>query len=276
MTYGFYRPGVTGDTEKKETPARKTRVFSRSSWGGLKGALKGAALLGMIGLAAWGKNQVLGLLQDAAGFKLTKVSVEGNRFLRSEDLLKAAALPLGENMFKLDLAGAAQRLERVDWVEKAFLERRLPQTVLVSVRERGIVALLDSGALYGVTGEGRVLSAKEELSKMDLPLLSGVGISPDALGTTALASVLEPGLEFLAFAGKQGGGLAQEISEVNLSDPRALKVTFIEGITATFNPPVTAAELRRLDLVRDDLARKGLRAGTMDFRYKDTVLVKLM
>jgi hypothetical protein len=87
---------------------------------------------------------------------------------------------------------------------------------------------------------------------------------------------LDPGLEFLAFAGKQGGGLAQEISEVNLADPRAVKVTFIDGITATFNPPVTAAELRRLDLVRDDLARKGLRAGTMDFRYKDTVLVKLM
>jgi hypothetical protein len=114
------------------------------------------------------------------------------------------------------------------------------------------------------------------LAKLDLPLLSGVGVPPEALGTTNLASALEPGLGFLAFVGKQEGGLVQEISEVNLSDPRALKVTLIDGITATFNPPVTVEELRRLNLVRADLARKGFRAGTMDFRYKDTVLVKVM
>ena len=273
VSYGFYRPG---DSEKKEAPAPKALGFSRRSWGGMKGVLKGAVLLGMIGLAAWGKNQVLGRLQDASGFRLARVSVEGNRFLKTDDLLKAAALPIGENMFKLDLSGAAERLERLDWVEKAFLERRLPQTILISVRERKIVALLDSGTLFGVTGEGRVLSPNEELARQDLPLLSGVGVPLEALGTTHLASSLEPGLGFLAFVGKQGGGLAQEISEVNLSDPRALKVTLIDGITATFNPPVTAAELRRLNLVRDDLARKGLRAGSMDFRYKDTVLVKVM
>jgi hypothetical protein len=109
---------------------------------------------------------------------------------------------------------------------------------------------------------------------MDLPLLSGVRVPPEALGTTILASALQPGLDFLAFAGNQSGDWVQEVSEVNLSDPQDLKVTFIDGITATFNAQVTAVELRRLDLVRGDLARKGLRAGTMDFRYKDTVLVK--
>jgi len=274
-SYAFYRPGKSQDSGRKETENRPAWKWPSVSGLGLKGILKGAALLGMIGLAAWGKNQVLGLLQDASGFKLAKVTVEGNRFLRTEDLLKTAALPMGENMFKLNLADAAGRLEKLDWVERAFLERRLPQTVLISVRERKIVALLDSGALYGVTGEGRVLSANEELAKLDLPLLSGVRVGPEALGTTNLAAALQPGLEFLIFAGKQGGDWAQEVSEVNLSDPEALKVTFIDGITANFNPPISAAELRRLDLVRGDLARKGLRAGTLDFRYKDTVLVKL-
>jgi cell division protein FtsQ len=246
------------------------------SWGGVKWVFRIAALLAMIGLAAWGKNQVLYLLQDATGFKLVKVSVEGNRFLRTEDVLKAAALCAGENMFKLDLTGAARKLEGLDWVEKAFLERRLPQTVLISIKERKPVALLDSGALYGVTREGRVLSASEELAQLDLPLLSGVKIPSEALGTTALASALKPGLDFLVFAQKEDGGMAQEVSEVNLADPLAMKVTFIDGITATFNDQVTSAELRRLGMVRADLAHKGLRAGTMDFRYKDTVLVKVM
>ncbi len=247
----------------------------RKSWGGVQGVLKLAALMAMIGLAAWGKNQVLGRLQEASGFKLARVSVEGSRFMRAEDLVKAAALPLGENMFKLDLAGAAQKLEKLDWVERAFLERRLPQTVLISVRERQASALLDGGALYGVTKEGRVLTPSDALAKVDLPLLSGVRVPPEALGTTNLASALQPGLDFLSFMGKQKEDWAQEISEINLADPRALKVTFIDGVTATFDPPVTAEQVRQLERVCDDLARKGLKAGTMDFRYKDTVLVRL-
>lgn len=264
----FYRPSSGW------APAGLGNRF-RKTWGGVQGVLKAAALIAMIGLAAWGKNQVLGRLQEASGFKLSRVTVEGNRFMRGEDLVRASGLPFGENMFRLDLTGAAQKLEKLDWVERAFLERRLPQTVLISVKERQVTALFDGGALYGITKDGRVLTPSDGLARMDLPLLSGLRVTPEALGTTLMASALQPGLDFLAFMGKQGEDWAQEISEVNLSDPRALKVTFIDGVTATFDPPVTAEQVHRLGLVCVDLARKGLRAGTMDFRYKDTVLVRL-
>lgn len=264
----FYRPSSQPGTVQTAFPIRE-------AWGGVKGVAKAAALIAMIGLAWWGKNEVLGRLQEASGFKLAKVTLQGCRFLRAEDVMKTAGLPMGENMFKLDLVEAAARLEKMDWVEKVYLERRLPQTVLISVKERKPAALLDSGALYGVTEEGRVLSASEELSQVDLPLLSGVRVTPEAIGTTGLAAALKPGLDFLAFLSKREDGLAQEVSEVNLSDPQALKVTFIDGVTATFDTQVTGVELRRLDLVRSDLSHKGLRAGSMDFRYEGTVLVKL-
>jgi cell division protein FtsQ len=273
--YAFYRPGVT--------PAEGTPGFSKKegAWrlkapalGGLKWALKLAGLVLLAGAVAWSKNRTTALLQDVAGLKLEKVAVEGNKYLEEDEVVQAAALPLGESMFKLDLKAATQRVERLDWVKRVFIERRLPRTILISVRERTPVALLDNGSLYGLDGEGRILSPSPALLQRDLPLVSGVSFPADAVGTTLQAQALEPALDFLAFLGKKDPALAQDVSEVNLSDPEGLQVTFIDGIQATFNPPVSETDLDRMALVLSDLNGKGKRAATLDFRYRDMVVVK--
>jgi cell division protein FtsQ len=271
----FYRPGVT--------PAEDTPSFSRKtkSWvpkgpalGGMKWALRLAGLVLLAGVVLWSKQKTTALLQDVAGLKLGKVSVAGNRYLSDEEITKALGLAEGENMFKLDLEQATERIKKLDWVERVFIERRLPSSLLVSIRERKPVALLDNGTLYGVDGEGRVLSPSTALLNEDLPLISGVTMGPDAAGTTRMAETLKPALDFFAFLKRKDGVLAADVSEVNLSDRDSLKVTFIDGIQAAFDPPVTETQLRRMTLVLSDLNQKEKRAGTMDFRYRDMVLVK--
>ena len=110
--------------------------------------------------------------------------------------------------------------------------------------------------------------------KEDLPLISGVPCPADAVGTTAMAASPEAGPGFFRIPRKRDPVLAQDVSEVNLSEPDSLKVTFIDGLQAIFDPPVEETELRRMALVLSDLNEKGKRAGTMDFRYRDMVLVK--
>ena len=51
-------------------------------------------------------------------------------------------------------------------------------------------------------------------------------------------------------------------------------MTFIDGVEALFQPPVEETDLRRLNLVLADLAGKAKRAGSVDFRFRDMVLVK--
>ena len=118
------------------------------------------------------------------------------------------------------------------------------------------------------------MSPSMQLLKEDLPLVSGLKIQPDAVGTTAMAEALKPAMDFFAFLRKKDTVLAQDVSEVNLSESEDIKVTFIDGIQATFEVPVTESELRRMAMVQSDLSQKGKRAGTLDFRYRDMVLVK--
>ena len=273
--YAFYRPGMT-PTEDVPAFSKKTKSwgFQAPSWKGTKWLLRAAALAVLVLAVIWSKNKTTALLQDVAGLKLSRVTVEGNHYLTDEQVVRAAGLPLGENMFKLDLEEATRKVSGLDWARSVFLERRLPQSILISVKERTPVALLDAGELYGVDGEGRILSPSDALLREDLPLVSGVALKAESVGTTLQAEALRPALAFLGFLKRKDGVLAQEVSEVNLSDPDSLRVTFIDGIVATFNPEVTEQELKRMAMVLSDLNQKNGRAGTMDFRYRDMVLVK--
>ncbi len=170
----FYRPGVTpaedtpGYSKKEKTWAPKVPAL-----GGVKWVLRLAGLILLAGAVVWSKQKTTALLQDVAGLRLAKVSVEGNHYLTGEEVTNAVALPLGENMFRLDLAESTERIKKIDWVDRVFIERRLPSSLLISLRERKPVALLDNGTLYGVDREGRVLSPSAALLREDLPLISG-------------------------------------------------------------------------------------------------------
>ena len=274
-SYAFYRPGVT---PVEDTPSFSKRagnwVPKGAAFQGAKWVLRTVGLVLLLLAVYWSKEKTTALLQDVAGLKLEKVTVEGTNYLTQEEVLRAVNLPVGENMFKLDLTAAAERVKKLDWTERVFIERRLPKSILISVRERKPVALLDNGVLYGVDKEGRLLSPAEGLLKEDLPLVSGLSFHADAVGTTQMAESLRPALDFFEFLKKRDPLMAQDVSEVNLSEADSLKVTFIDGITAEFAPPVSEAQLKQMALVLADLNEKGKRAGTMDFRYRDLVLVK--
>lgn len=267
-----------GNNAPKDMPRFPERPGNRSfrvpSWKGKHVAVKVLVAAGLVMGVVWSKSKATALLQDMAGLKLSRVLVQGNHYLTEEQVIQRAALPLGENMFKLNLEEAAQKVRELDWVARVYLERRLPQTILISIVERKPVALLDSGALYGMDRGGRVFSPSDVLLKEDLPLISGMKVEADSMGTTRMAEAVKPALDFLDFIRQRDPVLAQDVSELGLGEPDSLKVTFIDGITAVFNPQVTERELRRMALVLSDLSQRRKKAGTMDFRYRDMVLVK--
>lgn len=237
--------------------------------------VKTVLFLVLAGAVIWAKARVTEVLQNQAGLKLAKVKVVGLRFLEEGEVLEAARLVLGENMYRLDLDQAKDRVARLGWVERVYLERRLPRTLVVSVRERKPVALLDSFDLYGVDRQGRILPSAHSLSEEDLPLLSGVDVPPDGVGTTRLAERLRPGLDFLTFLEREDPVLARDVSEVSLAEKGTLKVTFLDGVEAKFGPAVSDREFKRMAAILSDLGARGRRAATMDFRYGDSVFVRV-
>jgi len=257
---------------RAEGPASFRATRNRNRWSPV---LKAVVFVALAGTIVWAKARVTEALQNAAGLKLASVKVTGTRYLDPAEVLAAAELPMGENMYKLDLKGAEARVKDLGWVDRVYLERRLPRSLVVAVRERVPVALLDSLRLYGVDREGRVLPVSPSLAEEDLPLISGLDVPPDAVGTTRMADRLEPGLEFLAFLERMDPDMAHDVSEVDLGEKGTLRVTFLDGVEARFRRQVTETELKRMAAVLSDLGGKGRRVASMDFRYSDSVFVKV-
>ncbi len=145
-------------------------------------------------LQAWAserRDQVL----SWAPFPLQDVTVDGRRHVTQDAVLKAIDMRRGQSLLAADLHGARDRLERIEWVEHAAVERRWPDTIHVVLRERQAIALWQNTTI-GADGRptvdyvlidrlGRKVRSVDP-GEMRVPLmLAGEG-APEAVGSLFL------------------------------------------------------------------------------------------
>lgn len=85
------------------------------------------------------------------------VEVDGTEHLRVERVLRAAEVPVGTPLPRLDTDAIVERVETLTPVESVRVERDLPHTVRIVVTERTAAAWLDrSGTPWAVDASGVV------------------------------------------------------------------------------------------------------------------------
>ena len=163
---GAPRPGAARPSHGRKTARKRLRL--QVSW-------RSAIILGIVvmtlgggaiaGHALWksgavekGEAWVQGVtkrITSFAPFPLEDVTVEGRRHVTQDAVLRALNVGRGESLLTIDLHGARERLERIEWVEYAAVERRWPDTIHVALRERQAVALWQSTTV-GADGKSLV------------------------------------------------------------------------------------------------------------------------
>jgi cell division protein FtsQ len=126
-------------------------------------------------------------------FRLTDVTVEGRDYVERSAILAALDVKPGDSLLGVDLQASRQRLEAIDWVASATVERRLPDTLYVTLKERRAVAIWQSGVEYTlIDRDGRTVRASRMPPGAEtLLLLSGAG-APEHVGELLLLLAYEP------------------------------------------------------------------------------------
>jgi cell division protein FtsQ len=120
-----------------------------------------------------------------AGFKVTTVHLQGASKAAQGEILKAAALHRDQPLLGLDLDAVRARVERVGWVKSARVIRLLPDTVVIAVDQRPLLAVWQHrGRVNVVDADGAVVGEADPSRFPDLPLIVGEGAN------TAAASIL--------------------------------------------------------------------------------------
>jgi cell division protein FtsQ len=113
-------------------------------------------------------------LSAASGFRIENVEVVGREQTDRKALLAAAGLKRGDPILAFSPEAARQRIEAMSWVASAAVERRLPDTVAITIVERKPIALWqhnDKFALIDANGDN--LGAVADDTTSTLPRVVG-------------------------------------------------------------------------------------------------------
>ena len=169
-------------------PASAVRVRRKSPWLVLGRHFAQALLL-------VGTPLALGLwLFSSPTFALTRVGVDGNRFVETAWVDQTLSPLLGANLLSLPLPLVEEMLSTNPWVEGLTVRKRLPNELRISFVERQPAALLRDGlTLVYLDAEGRTIATFDPLRGPRNLLLVSVSATTHAApaGAFAVARELE-------------------------------------------------------------------------------------
>lgn len=93
------------------------------------------------------------------GFTLENVLIEGQHNVSSEDILSSINADKGAAIAAINLKTLQDNLERNGWIKTAIVERRLPNTIYITILERVPIAIWQNNKqLFLIDDEGFIIT----------------------------------------------------------------------------------------------------------------------
>jgi cell division protein FtsQ len=162
----------------------------------------GVFLFGVITVRSSAPSSTLATLRErvgsvtaVAGLRVNDVVIQG-RANTPEPLLRAAlGVNKGDPILGFSVEQARERIESLSWVEQATIERQLPGTVVVYLKERRPFAIWQNqGKFVLIDRNGQVVANQNVAEFHTLPLVVGPG-APSGAATLVDALTDRPELQ---------------------------------------------------------------------------------
>ncbi len=150
----------------------------------------GAVVIALIGAmaaehraqrVAGGVNGAFEGLLGHMGLRVESLTVQGATPEAQADIVKAAQVFKDQPILGLDLDALRQRVEHVGWVKSARVVRLLPDSLVIAVDQRPILAVWQHGGSSTVIDEtGQAIPEADPSHFSDLPLVVGDGAAEAA------------------------------------------------------------------------------------------------
>lgn len=160
------------ETRERLTPSRPMLYISTSLF--VLTVLVGLFVGGYVGRMISGIDDGLNTIAADAGFGIASVHLAGNRHTPPASILAALGFEPGQSIFGADIRAARARLLQLDWVAKADVSRRYPDSISVSIVEKKPYALWQAAdGLHVIERSSRPISFARAQDYPHLPLFVG-------------------------------------------------------------------------------------------------------
>lgn len=105
-------------------------------------------------------------------FNITEINVSGNSKLTSQDIINLSQIETGINTFKISFKKVTELLKQEPYIESVNIERKLPNTININVKERVPTYMLEfaNGFVY-MNNQGYMLEISE--TALQVPIIVG-------------------------------------------------------------------------------------------------------
>lgn len=146
-------------------------------------------------------------------FEARTITVRGNQRLSKQAILEHAGLRLRDNILSVNLSMVMRRLLASPWIADAEVERRLPDSIHVRIKERVPVAILDLNRRFYLDENGEIFKQVEASDKVRVPLVTGLRLSDIDLNNSWRPGVFRDVMEVLQLSRLHGSVLPAHLLE---------------------------------------------------------------
>lgn len=118
-------------------------------------------------------------------FNIENINVEGNKIVNSEAIISSSNINKGSNIFTLNTKKVGTNELSNPYILKADVKRKLPSTIVISVKEREAIFYIEENEKYAIIDKyGVVLELKDNIDNMKLTNLEGFDTDNIKIGST--------------------------------------------------------------------------------------------
>ena len=224
----------------------------------------------------------LGLVVSAnlwkSNLRVRRVTIEGNRIVETAEITQLIKVPKNAQLQDVDLMAVRHDILSHHFIKDAVVERDLPATLKVTVKERVPLAIINSSEILYLDEDGVVLPHSISKQLFDLPVLTGM---PEGMALTPGTMINHPdiqeALQILTDSKLVSKDLYHLISEVRLRNGGDIVLYATEwGVPIIFGHGEIASKLVRLESFWNSAVRErgSDNLQYVDLRFEDQVVVR--
>lgn len=193
-------------------------------------------------------------------FDIKNIEVEGNKILKEEEIIKQSGIK-NKNLFRVSPKKIIQRISSIPYIKSVKIEKNIPETVRINVKERNKTFLLEGGGTYMlVDSEGVILEGIDGEDE-NLPLVKGFFVSSIKPGENIFKEEDNESLDTFVNESKNIG-ILNNMEEINKNYQNEVHIKLKNKISVDFGTlSGVKYKLGMLKNIMNDIEEKEIESG---------------
>lgn len=118
-------------------------------------------------------------------FKVDTVQVTGGDRYTKQEIVNASGIKIGDNLFLLNKFDMAERiLKKLPYIEKVRMNRKLPDTMVIDVKECSSAFAVEKGdTAWLISPSGKIVDSRKLADAKGVPTIDGCQLTAPSVGS---------------------------------------------------------------------------------------------